>query len=48
MEVFRDPIYYGKIPPWPHLAVALGVAAIALVVGIIAFRRSSDRIPFYV
>ncbi len=48
MEVFRDPIYFGKIPPLPHLAVALGVAAIALVVGIIAFRRSSDRIPFYV
>jgi len=48
MEVFRDPIYFGKIPPWPHLAVALGVAAIALVIGIIAFRRSSDRIPFYV
>ncbi len=48
MEVFRDPIYFGKIPPLPHLAVALGVAAAALVVGIIAFRRSSDRIPFYV
>ena len=48
MEVFRDPIYYGKIPPLGHLTVAITVAALALVVGITAFRRSSDRIPFYV
>jgi len=48
LEVFRDPIYYGKIPPLTHLTVAVSVTAVALVVGIIAFRRSSDRIPFYV
>jgi ABC-type polysaccharide/polyol phosphate export permease len=48
LEVFRDPIYFGKIPPPQHLAVAAGVALIALAVGVLWFRRSSDRIPFYV
>jgi ABC-2 type transport system permease protein/lipopolysaccharide transport system permease protein len=48
LEVFRDPIYLGKVPPLRHLAVAVAVTAIMLVVGAIAFRRSSDRIPFYV
>jgi ABC-type polysaccharide/polyol phosphate export permease len=48
LEVFRDPIYYGKIPPLSHLTVALVVTAVALLIGIVAFRRSSDRIPFYV
>jgi len=47
LEVFRDPIYLAKIPPLTHLGVATGVAIAALVVGIIAFRRSSARIPFY-
>jgi ABC-type polysaccharide/polyol phosphate export permease len=48
LEVFRDPIQNAKIPPLEHLAVATGIAVIALVLGAIAFRRSSDRIPFYV
>lgn len=48
LEVFRDPIYFGKIPPLTHLAVASLIAVVALVVGIFAFRASSDRIPFYV
>lgn len=48
LEVFRDPIYYGKIPPGQHLAVALFVTLLALLVGAWAFRKSSDRIPFYV
>jgi ABC-type polysaccharide/polyol phosphate export permease len=47
LEVFRDPIYFGKIPPLSHLAVTLGVTALLLVIGVIAFRRSSDRIAFY-
>ncbi|HUP24624.1 MAG TPA: ABC transporter permease [Thermoanaerobaculia bacterium] len=47
LEVFRDPIYYGKVPPLSHLAVTVAVVAIALVVGIVFFRRSSSRIPFY-
>ncbi len=48
LEVFRDPIYYGKIPPATHLGVAIAITVLALVVGAVAFRKSSDRIPFYV
>jgi ABC-type polysaccharide/polyol phosphate export permease len=47
LEVFRDPIYFGKIPPLSHLAVTVGITALALLVGVIAFRKSSDRIAFY-
>jgi len=48
LEVFRDPIYYSKIPPAQHLAVAAAVALIAFVLGYWSFRRSADRIGFYV
>ena len=48
LEVFRDPIYYGKIPPLPHVAVTLVIALVALGIGALAFRKSGDRIPFYV
>jgi homopolymeric O-antigen transport system permease protein len=48
LEVFRDPIYFGKIPPLPHLLVCVVVAVGALVIGALAFRRASDRIPFYI
>ena len=48
LEIFRDPIYFGKVPPLQHVALALGVSLVALLVGAAVFRRSSDRIPFYV
>jgi ABC-type polysaccharide/polyol phosphate export permease len=48
LEVFRDPIYFGKIPPLSHLSVAFGLAVLVLFVGAVVFRRSSSRIPFYV
>jgi ABC-type polysaccharide/polyol phosphate export permease len=48
LEVFRDPIYLGKIPPGTHLVVAISVAFLALLIGCIAFVKSSDRIPYYV
>jgi ABC-2 type transport system permease protein len=48
LEVFRDPIYFGKIPPPQHLAVCVAVAVAALLIGALAFRKSSDRIPFYI
>jgi ABC-2 type transport system permease protein len=48
LEVFRDPIYHGKIPPLSHLCVCVSIAVLALGFGAWVFRRSSDRIPFYV
>lgn len=48
LEVFRDPIYFGKIPPLSHLAISVTVAVVALVVGAAVFKRTSHRIPFYV
>lgn len=48
LEVFRDPIYYGKIPPLTHLGVTVVVVLVSVVVGVLVFRRSSDRIAFYV
>lgn len=48
LEVFRDPIYFGKIPPLSHLLVCVVVTAGALAVGALVFRRASDRIPFYI
>ena len=48
LEVFRDPIYHGKIPPLSHLTVAVTLALVALFIGALTFRRSSHRIPFFV
>jgi ABC-type polysaccharide/polyol phosphate export permease len=48
LEVFRDPIYLGKIPPGEHLLVAGGIALLTFTIGAIVFRRSSDRIVLYV
>jgi ABC-type polysaccharide/polyol phosphate export permease len=48
LEVFRDPIYQGEIPPLSHLTVSIVIALLALVLGAWVFRRSSDRIPFYI
>ncbi|HEX9942540.1 MAG TPA: ABC transporter permease [Thermoanaerobaculia bacterium] len=48
LEVFRDPIYQGEVPPLTHLSVCLGIALAAFALGAFAFRKSSDRIPFYI
>jgi ABC-type polysaccharide/polyol phosphate export permease len=48
LEVFRDPIYLGKVPPLSHLAVCTAIAILLFVIGAYAFRKSSDRIPFYI
>jgi len=48
LEVFRDPIYLHKIPPLPHLAVAVVLALVMLAIGAYLFRRMNDRIPFYI
>ena len=48
LEVFRDPIYFGKIPPPGHLAVTVVIVILSLIVGAVVFRKTSDRIPLYV
>ena len=48
LEVFRDPIYFNKVPPLSHLTVAITVAVAVFALGYWSFRRSADRIPFYV
>lgn len=48
LEVFRDPIYQGEVPPLTHLAVCAGIALTVFAIGAYVFRRSSDRIPFYI
>ncbi len=48
LEIFRDPIFYGKVPPLEHVAVASGIAFALLAIGIVTFRKSIDRIPFYI
>lgn len=48
LEVFRDPIYQGEIPPLSHLTVSVVIVLLALAIGGWVFRRSSDRIPFYI
>ena len=47
LEVFRDPIYYGKIPPASHLSVAVLLAIALFAIGAFAFSRTSRRITHY-
>lgn len=47
LEVFRDPIYYGKIPPLSHLSVAFALAAGLFVLGAWSFSRVQRRINLY-
>lgn len=48
LEVFRDPIHLSKIPPMSHLSVSIIITLIAVLLGAWAFRKTSDRIPFYI
>lgn len=48
LEVFRDPIYYGKIPPITHLSLTVVIVVVALIAGFLFFRVSSDRIALYI
>jgi ABC-type polysaccharide/polyol phosphate export permease len=47
LEVFRDPIFYGKIPPASHLTVAALLAIALFALGAFAFSRTSRRINLY-
>jgi ABC-type polysaccharide/polyol phosphate export permease len=48
VETFRQPVFNGVFPPWPILAISLGIAIIMLVVGWIFFSRSADNFAYYV
>ena len=47
LEIFRDPIFYGKIPPASHLTVAVLLAVALFALGAFAFSRTSRRIALY-
>ena len=47
LEVFRDPIYFSKMPPISHLSVAIGLALVVFLLGVIAFRSTSRKINLY-
>lgn len=48
LELFRGPIFMGSLPALGHLAVACLLTASVLLAGILVFRRSASRIPFYI
>ena len=48
LEIFRDPIHLSKIPPLSHLSLSVAIAVGVFLLGAWTFRRSSDRIPFYI
>lgn len=47
LEVFRDPIFYGKIPPASHLTVAVLLAIALFALGAFTFSRTSRRTTLY-
>jgi ABC-2 type transport system permease protein len=47
LGAFRDPIYRGALPSPLQLSLAVTIALVAFGIGVVAFRRSVDRIPFY-
>lgn len=47
LQIFRAPIYYSKLPELTYVFRAIVAAGIALVLGTAIFRRSGDRIAYY-
>ena len=48
LDIFRTPIYEGILPTVQTFALGAFIALAFLVVGAAVFRRTSDRIAFYV
>ncbi len=48
IEIFRMPVYGGALPPWPMLAIAAGVALVALAAGWIVFCLRVDEFTYRV
>lgn len=47
LETLRDPIYFGKVPPLQHVALATTITVLVLCVGLLIYRRSASRIAFF-
>ena len=43
LELVRDPVYYGRLPPSPAIGIAVISALVSLFVGFTVFRRLSPR-----
>src|SRR6185369_103049 len=43
LPLFRDPVYYGRLPPLPVVAVASLESALMLAVGFLVFHRLAPR-----
>ena len=43
LQLVRDPVYYGQLPPLPVVAVASASALVALFVGFTVFNRLAPR-----
>ncbi len=48
VDIFRQVVVYGRAPSPTHWAVTSGCAAVALVVGLLIFRRTQDSFILHV
>jgi len=46
IQIFRQPIYDGKLPSLPMLAMGLGISMLTLIVGWIVFSYKSDEFTY--
>jgi len=44
--LFRDPLYYGNWPSPGHVAAAMFVATVTLIVGWLVFTRKADELAY--
>ncbi len=47
LEVFRDPIYLGKIPPTSHLSASIALGILSMLIGVYIFKTQSRKIAFH-
>ena len=48
LQLFRDPIYYGRLPEMTAVLYSMGAASISLLAGWLVFSRMSNRFyPYF-